>query len=169
MYKLVIPLAFLFFSCEDPQRAVDREVAVLLENQKTDEKAAESWLCNAVKNHFAADLPDLKTICTPEYAAFKLDVIASPYDGLPYKDLHKRYGKQFKFTEDDLGRGFLIGAQDYSMISIKTCKMIRSADMLFVFDLTLEDKANNAEWRSNVTVVPFENSYRISDVEEFYN
>lgn len=76
---------------------------------------------------------------------------------------------KYEVTEKKTGVGFLIGAQDYYNIVIKTCNALPSGTKgEYLFELVICDTGYDQCFGSDVTVIEYNDSYAIDDVKEYY-
>jgi len=151
---------------DEQKHSLEKQVATKADTAED----AEKWLRDGITSYFDQELNDMNTLTTPTYAEYKHDLMASVYEGgLSYEELQAKWGKKFSFTKDDVVSGFLIGAQDYYNIEIEKCFLLSSTDnFTYKFKVTLHDTGYNERWKSEITVIPYKDSFRISYIKDLY-
>lgn len=174
MKTYLIPLfcfSFLFLSlaCTNNQ-TTDADLPLQdIDSTTNTVEDAQTWIEKAIPEYFNVGLNPIESITTTRYAEYKTDMINSDYDGLTLEELQAKWGKIYDVTEDKLGLGFLIGAQDWDEVRIDRCTFVKApTDSSFVFDLVLLDKATATKYPSRVTVVRDNDSFAIDEVKEEY-
>jgi len=188
-FKLLFVIVLAFSSCSENknQQIIDSEKVknTELKDQPTDvldtdvkaetalnenPQQAEKWLKSAIEAYFNQELNDWSFMTTAEYNEYKIDMINSVYvHGIELDSLRKKWSFKYEVTEKRIGVGFLIGAQDYSNIVIKTCNLLSSNEKGgYFFKLILCDTDYDQCYESDVTIVEYEGSYAIDNVKEYY-
>lgn len=152
----------------DPSLSEEDSTQIALKSENAAQ--AKVWLEHAILEYFNQELNDWSFMTTAEYNEFKIDMINSIYwHGIELDSLKKKWSNKYEVTADKTGVGFLIGAQDYKSIVIKTCKTIPSkVEGEYLFKLVLCDTGYDQCYESDVTVIEHNGSYAINDVREYY-
>lgn len=187
MYKILFPLIIFIASCsretESEQYTTIQPDSIAEDSLKSiedtandkptlkEENLAKNWLIDAIDNHFNQGLPDFKLITTDEYCRYKIDVINSNFShGIDLDSIKKKWSYKYDVSSDDIDVGFLIDAQDNGKIEIESCQMLNgSTNSEFIFSVVLYDTLFKARYKSDITVIPYNGSYAIDYVKEYFN
>jgi len=178
MNKLLLFTVLAFVSCSEDQNTLNVEEEnvqnTTLNDQSTSDKdntkEVKAWLELVIQEYFKQDLNDWSTITTKEYAEYKSDMINSIYShGIELDSLKKKWSYKYEVTKSKTGVGFLIGAQDYYNIVIKSCKALSSENQgEYVFKVILCDTGYDQCYESDITVIKYVGSYAIDGTKEYF-
>jgi len=163
MKKLAFALLILITACSPSNEKTESES----QEGKTSISStdAKDWLMKVIPAFFESTEMDLTTIATPEYAEYKSDAMNILYGDLTIPMFEKKWKGKYDVSDDAVGKAFLIDAQDYVKIEVDKCELIEENEKQTTFNVVLVDKAMKMEVKRTIEVVPFEGSFRISNVK----
>ena len=171
MNYLVPFLAIALFACTtQPTDLESNETATTQTEEQVPSKseAAKAWLIAAIEDHFKEDFPKMETISTKQYQNYWKDQLEVEYGDLSMEEFTAKWGSTYDLDRAEIGTGFLIDAQDYTTIVVTSCELMKSArGDQFNFQVKLNDKGFNAEYKREITVVPSGDSFLIDDVKNW--
>jgi hypothetical protein len=183
MYKTLLILLVLVTSCsqsevtDQPSEAQNNENSPKpIDNQSKETKLvdeveqAKRWLVDAIDRQFNYELQSFKVITTEEYYELKSDLINSNFvHGIDLDSIRKKWSYKYDISSDDIDVGFLIDAQDNGQIEIESCELLNQLpNSNFVFGVSLYDTLFKAQYKSDITVIPYKESYAIDYVKEHW-
>ena len=130
---------------------------------------AKKWLIQAIETTFKTNEGDMKGICTPQYEAFKTDAIGVDMDGgMTPAEFKKKWSKKYNIALAGASVGFMISGQDWQNIKVSKCELQnKTTDGAYVFNCIIDDIGPNVKYKRNVTVIPNNKSFLISNVLEY--
>jgi hypothetical protein len=186
MNKILFLLIIFIASCSGEKKSeqyniiqpdsIEEDSLLSIADSENDESTlnevslAKNWLVEAINNHFNQDLPNLKSITTEEYYGYKIDVMNSNFShGIDLDSIKKKWSYKYDVSSDDIDVGFLIDAQDNGKMEIESCQILnRYSISEFIFSVVLYDTLFKARYKSDVTVIPYNGSYAIDYVKEYF-
>lgn len=179
MNKLFFLIILVLTSCSNDNGTLDESTLSELKSlpssdsissQTIDSGQAKIWLEQAIKTYFQQEINDMSFMTTAEYNEYKIDMMNSPFShGIELDSLKKKWSHKYEVTQEKANVGFLINAQDYFNITIKTCMVLPSdSEEKVVLKLILCDTGYDKCHESDVTVIEYGDSYAIDDVEEHF-
>lgn len=169
MKHLILLLIPLLIGCtsKTTERATDETAPTETEEQlPSKSEAAKAWLIAAIEDHFKEDFPKMETITTKQYQNYWRDQIEVEYGDLSLDQFTEKWGSIYDIDRAGIGTGFLVDAQDYTTIVLTSCEPMKSEkDNQFNFQVKLNDKGFDAEYKREITVIPSGDSFLIDDVK----
>lgn len=176
---LIIALGIALMSCQEKKKENQTEsltqpqetIAEKPSSESTTEsaEAAKKWLIKSIETHFSQENPDMKNITTSDYYQYKTDATNVDLDiegSLTEKQFHDKWQGKFNTQKAGIGVGFLISGQDWTKIEVEKCDLNSSKNNEYIFDVILADHDMKEQYKIKVKIIPFENSFLISDVEQ---
>jgi hypothetical protein len=186
MYKILFILVIVVTSCSqeakneinnDIQSGSTNEIDTVItkkleieKNSSDNSELAQAWLEKAILEYFNQEINDRGSITTKDYDEYKGDMINSVYShGLDLDALKEKWTHKYDVSANNSGVGFLIGAQDYLTIIIKSCTLVASPNKgELLFNLVLCDTGYDECYESDITVVPYNGLFAIDNVKEYF-
>ncbi len=130
---------------------------------------AKKWLIQAVETTFKTNQGEMKSICTPQYEAYKTDAIGVDMDGgMTPLEFKKKWSKKYNTNFAGASVGFMISGQDWQNIKVSKCELKnKTAAGVYLFDCIVEDIEPNVKYKRDVKVISADKSFLISDVLEY--
>lgn len=177
---LIITLGIVLMSCQENKK--ENQAESLTKSQETitekpssestpeSAEAAQKWLIKSIETYFSQESPNMQNITTSDYYQYKTDATNVDYDiegSLTEKQFHNKWQGKFNTQKAGIGVGFLISGQDWTKIKVEKCNLSSSENNEYLFDVILTDRDMKEQYKIKVKVIPSENSFLISDVEQF--
>lgn len=183
MNKLLFSILVLVSACSDTENLKEtNETQIkselpetidnhsLIKNSANDSEQAKIWLIEAIDLQFNGPIQSFEKITTKEYYGFKSDLIGSNYEyGIDLDSIRKKWSYKYKISSDDIDVGFLIGAQDNGKIEVESCHLLsKLPNSKFIFGVSLYDTLFKEHYKSEITVIPYNGTYAIDNVKEYF-
>lgn len=171
----ILALTLLLFCCtEQKSRHDDARTSAPAQAETDRADLARQWLIESIHRYFAASEADslnaeMKEITTPEYYEYKTDATNVGLDihgSLTEEQFHRKWQDRYNTRKAGIGTGFLISGQDWSRITIPTCRLLSATENGFLFDVILKDEDFREEYPVNIRVIFTDGKYLIADITE---